>query len=158
MPSTSPAGVLLLTLLLCASAGSQTDTWTNHRVEGDRLRDAGRFGEARDAYAAALEAAEQLGPDGPGVAAILNSLALLHFMQREYGPAEQYYRHSLDILRRRFGSAHPEVLTVSSNLAELYRVSNQPEKAAALYDEWFATAALARISHTGSSKKPPTLA
>jgi tetratricopeptide (TPR) repeat protein len=92
--------MLFLLLSLYAPVVAQTEAWREHRARGDKLRDAGSFKQAEDAYAAALQEAEKFGPSDPRVAACLNSLALLYYAQRNYPPAKQLYQ-------RRYGSRHP---------------------------------------------------
>ena len=80
IPRAYPLWMFCLLLLLCSSAAAQTEAWREHRARGDKLRDAGSFTEAEDAYAAALQEAEKFGPWDPRVAACLNSLALLNVL------------------------------------------------------------------------------
>ncbi len=62
-----------------------------------------------------------LGPDHPDVATMLNSLASLYFIQAKYAEAEESYKRTLEIYEKALGADHLSVAVVLKNMASLYR-------------------------------------
>lgn len=54
----------------------------------------------------------------------LDSLAALYYSQERYDEAQPLYLRSLEIMENRWGSKHPQLVTILNNLADLYRVTN----------------------------------
>ena len=78
----------------------------------------------------ALEVAEQnVGPDHPNVATILNNLAGLYKAQGHYAQAEPLFKRSLAIKEKALGPDHPAVATSLNNLATFYRAMNRDDEA-----------------------------
>src|SRR4029450_2806127 len=88
---------------------SGENTWDNENVRGAQLYQQGRYAEAEQAFRAALEAAEQLGPNDTRVAVVLNNLASLCHNQRKIEEAQTLYERALAIRRQALGESHPMV-------------------------------------------------
>jgi tetratricopeptide (TPR) repeat protein len=88
--------------------------------------------EASGRYRAAIEAAEQFGPEDLRRAGSLHRLAQLHREVGEDDEAEPLFRQALEIQERALGPAHPQVAVTLSSLMFLYRQQGkEPEAAAA---------------------------
>src|SRR6476660_3430693 len=85
------------------------NTWDDENVRGAQLYQQGHYAEAEQAFRAALEAAEQLGPDDTRVAVVLNNLASLCHNQRKIKEAQALYERALTIRRQALGANHPMV-------------------------------------------------
>ncbi|WP_437312110.1 tetratricopeptide repeat protein [Sorangium sp. So ce388] len=84
------------------------------------LEQAGRYDEAIPLARRALELREKaLGPEHPGVAINLNSLAGLLQTKGDYAAAEPLYRRALAIQEKALGLEHPDVAQSLNDLAEL---------------------------------------
>jgi tetratricopeptide (TPR) repeat protein len=77
-------------------------------------------------------AEREFGPDHSNVAASLNNLAILYFVQMQYSQARPLYKRALEIWINALGSKHPDVATGLENLAELQRKTRQDKEAESL--------------------------
>lgn len=68
----------------------------------------------------------------PIVAASLNNLATLYFVQMQHSQARPLYKRALEIWINALGSKHPDVATGLENLAELQRKTRQDKEAESL--------------------------
>ncbi|MEE8529753.1 MAG: tetratricopeptide repeat-containing protein [Nitrosomonadaceae bacterium] len=109
-------------------------------TEWDRLNDkVGSLYQQGD-YAGAIVIAKkthqmaerEFGPDHSNVAASLNNLATLYFVQMQYSQARPLYKRALEIWINALGSKHPDVATGLENLAELQRKTRQDKEAESL--------------------------
>ena len=75
------------------------------------------------------------GPDDPGVAVTLGTLAVLYRKQSRYEEAEELQRRTLDIAERTLGKDHPTYTTRLINLGALYSETGDHEAAEPLYAE-----------------------
>ncbi len=123
--------VLALSVLAIAvpAAFAQDTKWEKANAAGMEAYQQGRYAEAEKRWLAALEEAENFGPDDQRLATSLNNLALLYQAQGKYAEAEPLYQRSLGIMEKVLGPEHPDVAASLNNLAELYR--NQGRYAAA---------------------------
>jgi len=94
----------------------------------------GCLAEAESAYQEALAIQKQeLGPEHPAVASILNNLAALYRAQRRLADAESLYQKSLAIFEKALGPEDRQVATVLNNMGELYSSQSRFLKAEPLY-------------------------
>jgi tetratricopeptide (TPR) repeat protein len=109
-------------------------------TEWDRLNDkVGSLYQQGD-YAGAIVIAKkthqmaerEFGSDHSNVAASLNNLAILYFVQMQYSQARPLYKRALEIWINALGSKHPDVATGLENLAELQRKTRQDKEAESL--------------------------
>jgi CHAT domain-containing protein/Tfp pilus assembly protein PilF len=127
-----------LLVVIPSQAHAQSD---EAQAKANRLKDkcaefyrSGKYDEAIEHCQRALMINETaLGSEHPGVADLLNNLAVLHKTKSEYAKAETLYLRSLAIREKVFGSDHPAVANSLSNLAELYRAKGEYAKAEPLY-------------------------
>src|ERR1017187_1219989 len=117
--------VLLATLLSVGTSvavQAQSSEWERLNAEAISLYKQGHYDQAVVAEKKALQLAEQnLGPDHPTVATVLNNLARAYDEQGQYAQAEPLYKRSLAIWEKALGPDHPFVATSLNNLAALYR-------------------------------------
>ncbi len=106
------AGVLCLALLP-PTTHAQDTKWEKSNAAGVEAYQQGRYGEAEKRWLAALEEAENFGPDDERLATSLNNLASLYKTQGKYAEAEPLYQRSLAIWEKFSG---PENSFVSSAL------------------------------------------
>ena len=117
---------------------SDDTTWDDENVSGAQLYQQGKYSEAEQAFRAALEAAEKLGPADTRVAVVLNNLASLCHNQRKLAEAQALYERALTIRRDALGQHYPMVAQSLNNLSSLYRELGRHEEA-----EQFSTQAVA---------------
>lgn len=86
-------------------------------------------------FAAALQVAEELGPEDPRLGVALNNAAHVHQARRRYAEAEALYRRALDIAIRVHGRDHPDAAVNLANLAGLYQARELYDQAEPLYRE-----------------------
>ncbi len=126
---------LLLAGLLCLALSSpntyaQDNTkWEKSNVAGMEAYQEGRYAEAEKRWLAALEEAENFGPDDERLATSLSNLAELYRAQGQYAEAEPLYRRALFVLTKALGPDHPNVATTVENYAALLRKLNRETEA-----------------------------
>ncbi len=76
---------------------------------------------------------QQLGPEHPGVAQSVDSLANLYQHQGKYEQAEPLYKRALSISEQQLGLEHSDTAASVNNLANLYYVQGKYEQAEPLY-------------------------
>ncbi len=119
--------ILAATLIVTSFAGApvlaqQEDEAAALSKRIVELYQAGKFAEAIPIARRALAIQEKaLGPNHPGVADMLGSLALLYGKQGRYAEAEPLYRRALAIQEKALGPDHPDVATELDNFAVLYK-------------------------------------
>ena len=90
----------------------------------------GRYSEAEPYAKEALRlGTEELGPNDPTTAALLDNLALLYEAQGRYAEAEPLYRRSLAIREKALGPEHPDVAGSLENYAALLRRTARADEA-----------------------------
>ncbi len=86
--------------------------------------------QAEPLYQRALAIDERaLGPEHPGLATDLNSLAALYYTQGKFTEAEPLYQRALLVLTRAVGHEHPDVAMMLENYARMLRVLNRHDEA-----------------------------
>ncbi len=118
------AGVLGLALAVQTACIQQTP-WEKANAAGMEAYQQARYGEAKKWWFAALEEAENFGPDDQRLATSLNNLGLLYQTQGKYAQAEPLYKRSLAIWEKGLGSEHPQVAIGLNNLAALYQAQGR---------------------------------
>ena len=113
-------GVLCLALSVQTACIQQTP-WEKANASGEEAYQQGRYAEAGKRWLAALEEAENFGPDDQRLATSLNNLAVLYRTQGNYAQAEPLYQRSLAIREKVLGPEHPDVATSLENYADLQR-------------------------------------
>ncbi len=122
------AGVLSL-LLWPACTAAQETSWEKYNVAGMEAYQQGRYGEAEKRWLAALEEAENFGPDDQRLATSLNNLAALYYSQGNYAESEPLFKRSLAIREKALGPGHLDVVMGLQNYAELLRKTNREAEA-----------------------------
>jgi len=90
----------------------------------------GRYSEAEPYAKEALRlGTEELGPNDPATAALLDNLALLYEAQGHYAEAEPLYQRSLAIKEKALGPEHPDVAGSLENYAALLRQTARADEA-----------------------------
>ena len=90
----------------------------------------GRYSEAEPYAKEALRlGTEELGPNDPTTAALLDNLALLYEAQGHYAEAEPLYQRSLAIKEKALGPEHPDVAGSLENYAALLRQTARADEA-----------------------------
>ena len=122
------AGMLSL-LLWPASCAAPETSWKNYNVAGMDAYEQGRYSEAEKWWLAALEEAENFGPDDERLATSLNNLAAIYYSQGNYAEAEPLFKRSIAIREKALGPEHPDVAMGLQNYAELLRKTNREAEA-----------------------------
>jgi tetratricopeptide (TPR) repeat protein len=94
-----------------------------------------RYRESENMLSAALQVAEQFGPQDPRLAVSLNNMARLRQAQKRYGDAEALYNRALLISETERGHEHLDTAVCLSNLAGLLQVEEKHADAEASYKE-----------------------
>ena len=116
----------LAVTLLCLTlpyemANGQSSTLLDAFNRYNTLYQQGKYSEALPYATEALRLGkDELGPDHPTTAILLNNLAELYRVQGNYIAAEPLYRRSLAIGIKALGPEHPDVARSLNNLAVLY--------------------------------------
>ena len=127
------AGVLCLALSSPTPYAQDTTKWEKSNAAGMKAYEEGRYAEAEKRWLAALEEAENFGPDDERLATSLNNLAALCRTQGKYAEAEPLYQRSLAIREKALGPEHPDVASSLNNLAGLYDNQGKHAEAEPLY-------------------------
>ncbi len=122
------AGVLSL-LLWPASCAAPETSWETSNEAGMEAYEQGRYREAEKRWLAALDEAENFGPDDQRLATSLNNLATLYSAQGNYAQGEPLFQRSLAIWEKVLGPEHPDVATSLNNLAGLYHAQGKHAEA-----------------------------
>ena len=103
---------LLLTIPAMFVLGAVDNEWDILKLQALELYRKGQYDRAVDVTKKALEVAEEnVGPDHPDVASILNNLAAFYETQGQYAQAEPLYKRALAIRWKTLGPDHPAVAT-----------------------------------------------
>ncbi|MGA2741818.1 MAG: tetratricopeptide repeat protein, partial [Bryobacteraceae bacterium] len=114
-------------------AESPDERWLKLQSEGGRLREQGKYEEARRAYEDALRIAEASGT-ADKLAQTLNNLAASCYDGGHYNEAESYYRRALDIWKPdQSTEGRRTQASVWGNLAALYAATARAGQAESLY-------------------------
>ncbi len=96
----------------------------------DALYRQGRYAEAEPHAKEALRlGTEELGPNDPTTAALIDNLALLYEAQGHYAEAEPLHQRSLAIKEKTLGPEHPDVAGSLDNYAALLRQTARADEA-----------------------------
>ena len=108
----------------------------------------GNYKQAADRTEKALRIVEeQSGPNHPGVAAILNSLATLYYIQGEYAKVEPLYTRSLAIREKSLGPDHPNLAIAMGNYSMILGKMDRDKEVV----EWTAKAQAIRDRQAGKA-------
>ena len=121
-------GVLSLLVWPASCSGPET-SWETSNAAGMEAFQEARYAEAEKWWLAALEAAENFGPDDQRLATNINNLAGLYHALGKYAQAEPLYQRSLAIREKALGSEHPSVATSLENYGDLLRKMGRDEEA-----------------------------
>ena len=117
------------------NSATEWKAWTDAAVSAASvLYDLARYAEAEPLLRDCLRLREsKSGPNSPGVAVVLNNLALLLQATNRMAEAEPLYRRALAIDERSYGPDHPDVAIDLNNLAVLLQATNRLAEAEPLY-------------------------
>ena len=115
------AGVLCLALSSPTPYAQDTTKWEKSNAAGMKAYEEGRYAEAEKRWLAALEEAENFGPDDERLATSLNNLAGLYDNQGKHAEAEPLYQRALAIVEKALAPEHPDLATSLENYARLLR-------------------------------------
>jgi tetratricopeptide (TPR) repeat protein len=123
------------------SSPTEWQAWTDAAVAAaEVLYDLARYSEAEPLLRDCLRLREaDGGPNSPGVAVVLNNLAMFLRATNRVAEAESLFRRALAISEKSYGPDHPEVATVLDNLAQLLRDTNRMAEAGPLFRRALAT-------------------
>ncbi len=107
--------------------------WERHNEAGRRYFAQGEFGQAEEAFKAAIREATLLGPENLRLAASLSNLGQLKYRQKDLAQAEALFRRSLAIREHVLGADHQGVLQSINNLAALFYARGDLEQAEPLF-------------------------
>ncbi|MCH8267055.1 MAG: tetratricopeptide repeat protein [Acidobacteria bacterium] len=131
----SQVGVLCLMLVSALFIGcGQTagSPWESYIQAGEAAYEQGNYAEAEKQFLAALQEAENFGPEDPRLATSLNNLAVVFRAQGKYEEAEPLYQRSLAIDEKALGPEHPKVATTLENYADLLRKTGRENEASSM--------------------------
>ena len=121
---------------LSANAPSSSDLSEADKLDQrvQELQKAGKYSEAIPLATQSLHLREKaLGPEHPGTALSVNSLAGLYQDMGNYARAEPLYQRALKIYEKALGPEHPSTAAILNNLALLYRLMGDYAQAEPLY-------------------------
>ena len=107
--------------------------WESDIQAGEAAYEQGNYAEAEKQFLAALQEAENFGPEDPRLASSLNELVALYRAQGKDAKAEPLLKRSLVIKEKTLGPEHFDVATSLNKLAELYRAQDKYAEAEPLY-------------------------
>jgi tetratricopeptide (TPR) repeat protein len=103
-------------------------------IESMKLREAGKYDEARPLAERVLEIIEKaLGKEDPDLILPLINLARIRTAQGHYAEAEPLYKRALSLSEKTLGKDHPDTARSLNNLATLYRQQGRYDDAEILY-------------------------
>lgn len=106
-----------------------TDILGNYSRAGAVALSQRRFAEAEKLLVAALEDANQFGPQDARLGFSLNNLAGLYHAQGQYARAEEFAQRAMDILQKALGSDHLFVAVMVENYSALLRMMGRDVEA-----------------------------
>ncbi len=123
-------------ILAAGAAGAQSadDVEALQRQIG-QLYQSGKHSEAMAIAQQALALGEQrFGPDDARLGTLLNNIATLHRVQRQYAEAEPFYQRALAIQEKALGTDHATVGKAVGELAHLYSLQRRYAEAEPLFE------------------------
>jgi tetratricopeptide (TPR) repeat protein len=109
------------------------EAWMSERNAGLQHVREQLYAEATERFEAAVESAEQFGPEDLRLATSLNDLAEVRRIRGDGAGAVPLYRRALAIWEAVLGANHPDIATALNNLAETYRSEGNHADAEPLY-------------------------
>jgi tetratricopeptide (TPR) repeat protein len=103
--------------------------WIAEFARADRLVDEGKYGDAAEAFGAALLLAEEIGPRGIETGLTLNNFGHDYQHLGRFREAEAWYSRSVAVLEPLLGHNDPIVIRVAGNLASVWIVTGQRTRA-----------------------------
>ncbi len=122
--------VMLVSALFIGCGQSAGSAWERYNQAGMEAYQQGNYAEAEKQWLAALQEAENFGPEDPRLATSLFALGSLYHAQGKYAEAEPLYQRSLAILEKALGPEHPNVANGLENYAGLLRQTGREDEAA----------------------------
>jgi len=103
-------------LISCA----QEETWDTLTAKGRNAQQANRLVEAEDYFLGALHIAQELSDNDEQLSKSNFRLGMLYHYRGHYPKADYYYRKTLDVDKRLYGSPNRHVATILNNLANVH--------------------------------------
>lgn len=122
-------------LRIWSSSGSLAEVARDLNNQGLCLQALGAYDRARVRYERALAIEESISPAGVQSAPVLNNLAGLYRMQKNFAGAEEMHKRALDIWRRNFGDEDLRTAKSLNNLALLYQDEGRFSEALRLQEQ-----------------------
>lgn len=123
---------LILILCLFSSEATSQEKWPQVLKEAELLDSKHLHAEAENRYAAALEEARKLDPEGLPVGVVLNSIGYHDWLLGQIREAAWKYARALDIFERKLPRGHNDVIEVAMNLSSVYLEEGEISKAGSL--------------------------
>ena len=114
-------------------SGPLNTSWHTCMNAANNAYKKGAYDYAERMFRAALNEAEDFGPDDPRLAKNMNNLALVYYAQGKYAEAELLFERSLALWKKVMGRDHPDVATSLNNLAGLYDAQGKYAEAVPLH-------------------------
>lgn len=128
-----PVPALSKVLTICKFALSGAE-WVRLSNKAESLSQKGKHAEAMIEARQALQMAEdELAPDHPDLAMLLNSLATQHYALGQFADAEPLYKRALDIAEKSFSLDDPFIGRYLNNLAETCDALGKSEQTEGMY-------------------------
>jgi tetratricopeptide (TPR) repeat protein len=134
MSTARTVSIVVLLLLLAATAFAKESEWEKLDREAIRLQAAKQYDRAEAAARKAVAAAEKAnGPQHPSVATCLSTLAEIYSDKGLYEQAVPYIERILTILKRQSGPDSPDIATAMSGVADSFMAEGRSAQAEPLY-------------------------
>ncbi len=130
----------LCVALVATQACTQSTNWEMSMNAATEAYQQARYTKAEKFLLAALEEAENFGPEDSRFATSLNNLAEVYRAQGRYAEAEPLSRRALAIDEKALGLEHPDVGQSLNNLAGLYHSQGRYAEAEPFYSRALAIA------------------
>lgn len=124
---------VILFLLFCSAPSAHDILWESYIEAGKKSFQESNYAEAEELFLAALQEAENSGPNAPCLPASLHSLAIVYQYEGKYNRALNHYKRALEIYERTLGKEHPKVAGILNDLAMLYLSQGKYAKAESLF-------------------------
>ena len=120
---------------MCLVSCTQKETWDTLTTKGRKAQQANNLVEAEEYFLRALAIAQGQPDNDKQLSKSYFRLGMFYHYRGYYPKADHYYRKTLELERRLFGSSHRHVATTLNNLANVHLRQGQYKEAHKLLTE-----------------------
>src|SRR3989442_7010005 len=125
--------VLSLSFVLLLQACSESTSWEKYQDAGEKAYEQHRYADSEKMLLTALKEAQTRQLDNAHLARTTKSLGDLYYDQGKLVEAEAFYRQALATREKTWGTGHPDLVGILTNLPTIYDKKGKHSQTEPLY-------------------------